>query len=278
VVDVVELLARRSERALTLTDLVRELGLTYATAHAILGTLAERGWVRRNAADKSYRLGPALALAAQRATSTASPEHAVQATAAALAEQLGLATSVTEIVAGAVVITAFFTPDRSDVRARPGDRVPLAAPFGGGFVAFQPAAARRAWIERSGITDPAVKDRLGAALLAIRARGYAIERMSSSARQVVELARDLRADLASDAMRASIDRLLVEITSASHHADDLHDAPKAYVSTIAAPVFDGSGKIAFNVGVHPFRAISGRRIAQLAAVLLRATGGPPTDR
>lgn len=273
--DVVELLARHAERALTLTDVVRELGLTYATAHAILATLADRGWVRRNAVDKSYVLGPALTLAARSADREESPERAVQATAADLVAQLGFATSVTAVVAGAVVITAFFAADGAgndaDVRVRPGDRVPLAAPFGGSFVAWEPAPVRRAWIERSGITDASVKERLASSLAAIRDRGYAIERMSASARQVLELARDLRADLVSDAMRDSIDRLLGEITSASHLPDDLRRAPRAYVSTIAAPVFDRAESVAFSISVHPFRAVSGRRIEQIGAALVRAT-------
>jgi DNA-binding IclR family transcriptional regulator len=149
--------------------------------------------------------------------------------------------------------------------------VPLTAPFGGGFVAWEPPAVRRAWIERTGITDPRVKVRLEAALMAIRQRGFSIERMSSSARQVLDLASDLHAGVASEAMRESIARLLVEITSASHLPDDLHDTPKAYVSTIAAPVFDRSGKAALNVGVHPFRALSGRRIEQVGRALVRAT-------
>src|SRR5262245_60941775 len=112
VLDVVELLARHTTRALTLTDVVRELGLAYATAHAILATLDDRGWVRRSVSDKSYRLGPALALAARHADGATSPDRAAHDTAAALGEQLGHATSVTEIIADAVVITAFFSPGR----------------------------------------------------------------------------------------------------------------------------------------------------------------------
>lgn len=282
VLDVVELLARRADRALTLTDMVRELGITYATAHAILATLAGRGWVQRDAGDKSYTLGPALALAARQAERADSRDRLARTTAAELVRELGCSTSVTQIVAGAVVITGFYAPEGVDLRAHPGDRVPLTAPFGGGFVAWEPAAVRRAWIERADITDPSVQERLEAALMAIRQRGFAVERMRSSARQVLDLAKDLHAGVVSDAMRESIERLLAEITSASHLPDDLHDSPKGYVSAITAPVFDRSGKAALNVGVHPFRALSGRRIEQIGRALVRATdrisGRPAADR
>ena len=43
-----------------------ELGLTQATAHAILTTLCDRGWVSRDPVDKTYSLGPALAVVATR--------------------------------------------------------------------------------------------------------------------------------------------------------------------------------------------------------------------
>ena len=272
VLDVLELLARHTDRALTLTDVVRALGITYATAHAILATLGARGWVRRDGADKSYSLGPALAVAARRAERADSLERRARALAGDLVRELGFATSVTQIVAGAVVITAFFAPEGADARAHPGDRVPLAAPFGGGFMAWEAAAARRAWIERSGITSAALAARLEAALAAIRARGFALERMTDSVRPVLDLARDLPADAVSDAMREIIDRLLVEVTSPRHLPDTLRSAPKAHVSTIAAPVFDRSGRAALNIGVHPFRALSGRRIEQIGRALVRVAG------
>ncbi|HXO78642.1 MAG TPA: helix-turn-helix domain-containing protein, partial [Mycobacterium sp.] len=42
--DVIELLAAATEERLRFSDVVRELGLTQATAHAILTTLSDRGW------------------------------------------------------------------------------------------------------------------------------------------------------------------------------------------------------------------------------------------
>ena len=55
-----------TEDRLRFSDVVRELGLTQATAHAILATLCDRGWVSRDPVDKTYSLGPALAVVATR--------------------------------------------------------------------------------------------------------------------------------------------------------------------------------------------------------------------
>ena len=67
VLDVIELLARSADRSFTLAQIVRELRITWATGHAILATLVERGWASRDETDKSFRLGPALAVASDEA-------------------------------------------------------------------------------------------------------------------------------------------------------------------------------------------------------------------
>ena len=58
--DVIELLAAATEDRLRFSDVVRELGLTQATAHAILTTLSDRGWINRDPIDKTFSLGPAV--------------------------------------------------------------------------------------------------------------------------------------------------------------------------------------------------------------------------
>ncbi|MDT5145378.1 MAG: hypothetical protein QOC58_23, partial [Mycobacterium sp.] len=48
----VELLARAGNTQLRFSDIVRELGLTQATVHAILKTLCDRGWTSRDPVTK----------------------------------------------------------------------------------------------------------------------------------------------------------------------------------------------------------------------------------
>ena len=43
---------------------MRELDLSQGTAHAILKTLSDRGWVTRDPVTKAFALGPALTLVA----------------------------------------------------------------------------------------------------------------------------------------------------------------------------------------------------------------------
>ena len=64
VLDIVELLSRPGRGEIRFSDVVRELDLSQGTAHAILKTLSDRGWVARDPATKAFTLGPALTLVA----------------------------------------------------------------------------------------------------------------------------------------------------------------------------------------------------------------------
>jgi hypothetical protein len=114
---------------------VRELGLTQATTHAILTTLCDRGWASRDPVDKTYSLGPALAVVATRVETARPLAHSARTAALQLADEFGYATSVVERFGDSLVITAFkdagqrpaahpatgsATPRRSESRSPPG--------------------------------------------------------------------------------------------------------------------------------------------------------------
>ena len=92
---------------LRFSDVVRELDLTQATAHAILKTLCDRGWASRDPIAKTFTLGPALAVVAAR-TDTARPlAHAARDAALRLSREVGYAGSVVERFGDSLVVTAF---------------------------------------------------------------------------------------------------------------------------------------------------------------------------
>ncbi|CQD02756.1 transcriptional regulator [Mycolicibacterium conceptionense] len=107
VLDVIELLAGSGDKRLRFSDVVGALNLTQATAHAILKTLCDRGWLIRDPADKTFALGPGLAVVAARTAAARPLAHAARIAAQELSDQLGYAASVVERVADELVITAF---------------------------------------------------------------------------------------------------------------------------------------------------------------------------
>lgn len=144
--DVVELLARSGSARLRFSDVVRELDLTQATAHAILKTLCDRGWASRDPIAKTFALGPALAVVAAR-TDTARPlAHAARSAALRLSGEVGYACSVVEKFGDSLVVTAFEGEPATQPSGIPGDRIPYAPPFGVAMAAWDTDDEQRAWI------------------------------------------------------------------------------------------------------------------------------------
>jgi DNA-binding IclR family transcriptional regulator len=269
VLDVIELLACREQ--VRLADLVRELGLTQGTAHAILKTLCDRSWASRDPVDKTFSLGPALAITATWGDAARPRVHAARAAAMELASELGYAASVTERLGDSLVVIGFEGGANRAMAAEPGDRIPFAAPFGPAFAAWEPDEERRAWIRRSDVTKSALAARLDELLAVTRARGFSVERMGQALAQAAQLVDTLRSDRVSRPVRDIVDELLLEITTLGFLPGRNSGGQAHPVTSLAAPVFDPRGRVALNVAVHPFRALSAKRIDTIGRRLTRAT-------
>ena len=106
------------------SDVVRELDLSQGTAHAILKTLSDRGWVTRDPVTKAFTLGPALTLVASSLDIGRPLAHLARTSVRRLADTTDMAASVLERAGDDLVITAFEYPadlsgGRSAQRAHP---------------------------------------------------------------------------------------------------------------------------------------------------------------
>jgi DNA-binding IclR family transcriptional regulator len=277
VLDVVELLAGSGQSRLRFSDVVRELGLTQATAHAILATLCDRGWVSRDPVDKTYALGPALAVVATRVETARPTAHAARTAALDLANDFGYATSVVERVGDSLVITSFEDAGQRSIGA-PGERIRYAPPFGVAFAAWDTAEEQLAWIERSAAINPVLTRRLEEVLARTRQRGFDVDCTTPALAQAARVMGTLPSDGLPDHVREITEQLLMEFTTIGFLPDDdtaRHEQP---VATIAAPVFDHRDRVPMIVAVHPLQALSrrridtvGRRVAQVAAAISERT-------
>ncbi|MCL9796559.1 helix-turn-helix domain-containing protein [Frankia sp. AgKG'84/4] len=273
VLDVLELLAGRAAEPPRLRDLVRELGLTHATAHAIMATLCDRGWAVRDATTRTFTLGPALGVAAARSAARRSRRQtAAAAVVRAFASEFGYPAGVTERLGDELVITTFDLGVCQIADVAAGDRLPFAAPFGAAFAAWEDGEGRRAWLQRGAVTSPGLADRLDAMLTATRERGFGLERSGPATSQAARLMAALRGDPRAAAMRRTVDGLLTEITARGFETDGEGDDERRAVTSIAAPVFDAhSGQVALTVSIHPIRPMSAERADALGRRLLAAT-------
>lgn len=268
--DVVELLAGSGKDRLRFSDVVRELGLTQATAHAILTTLCDRGWASRDPVDKTFSLGPALAVVAARVDTARPLAHTARTAALQLADELGYATSVVERVGDSLVITAFEDAGRQSGGA-PGDRIRYAPPFGVAFAAWDTDEQQRAWIQRSAATNAKLARRLEEVLARTRERGFDVDCTTPALTQAAQVVGTLPSDGLPDHVREITDQLLVEFTTIGFLSDDDTARQAQPVATIAAPVFDHRGRVAMIVAVHPLQALTRKRIDSIGRRTVRVS-------
>jgi DNA-binding IclR family transcriptional regulator len=270
VLDIVELLSRPGNERLRFSDVVRELGLTQATAHAILTTLCDRGWLTRDPADKMFSLGPALSLVAESADAARPVAHAAREAAQQLSNELGYPASVVERVGDTMVITAY---EEGDVRQRSGagDRIPYAPPFGVAFAAFDTPEQQREWVQRAAGGNAPLTRRLEQVLARTRERGFDVDRTTPALAQAAQVVGTLQRDGMPAHVRKIMDQLVVEYTTIGFLADDDPAREAQPIATIAAPVFGHRQRVTLILCVHPLRALTSRQISSIGAHLTRAT-------
>lgn len=274
----VELVARSGGTALRFSDVVRELGLTQATAHSILKTLCDRGWVSRDPVAKTFTLGPALAVVAARNDTARPLAHYARTAALRLSREVGYAGSVVERFEDSLVVTAFEGEAATEPAGLPGDRIPYAPPFGVAFAAWDTAPGQQAWIRRGAGSDMERIRRLQDVLARTRERGFDVDYTTPALAQAVQVVGALPAGDMPPSVRLLMDQLLAEFASSGAFFDDAQaDRPERPVATIAAPVFDHRGDIALLIAVHPLCALSTRQIRLIGKRLVEeaaaAAGG-----
>jgi DNA-binding IclR family transcriptional regulator len=264
------LLAGPGNERLRFSDVVRKLGLTQATTHAILTTLCDRGWASRDPVDKTFSLGPALAVVAARVDTARPLAHTARAAALQLADEFGYPTSVIERVGDSLVITAFEDAGQLS-RGAPGDRIRYAPPFGVAFAAWDTDEQQRAWIQRSAATNAEFAHRLEEVLARTRERGFDVDCTTPALTQAAQVVGTLPSDGLPDHVREITERLLVEFTTIGFLTDDDTDRQAQPVATIAAPVFDHRGRVPMIVAVHPLQDLTRKRIDSIGRRVARVT-------
>ncbi len=267
VLDVLELLGRPANQGMRFSDVVRELDLSQATAHSILKTLSDRGWVRRDPMTKQFALGPALTVLAAHLDTARPLAATARDSVRRLADMTGMPASVLERSGDELVITAFENPENSSITALPNERIPYAPPFGIAFAAWDTAAEQEAWMARGAAGDAALGKRLKGVLAHTRDRGYDVDWMTPALAQAAHAIGTLSGDTIPHNLRSIIDQLRVEFASANSMPDDSTRGAHP-IATISAPVLDADDRIALVLAIHPLRAMTMSEIRSAAKPLL----------
>jgi DNA-binding IclR family transcriptional regulator len=278
--DVLDQLARHPTERFSVSELARSVGAPRATCDTVLLALADRGLVNRSA-DLRYSLGAACCGLGDAAHAA----RAELATLEPLADELARATSSCVVISscdGATTRVEHMIDHAPGIamRARVGESVPLAPPFGAVFVAWNDETIEE-WLNRAGVVLPeGERAHARAALAGVRKRRYAIS-TDIVRPELVNLLVEL-ADGPSDPSQLEIRDALIRGLAPSRYLpiEIASDRPQR-VAQITAPVFDVTGSVNFSLMIlgpgydlQPEEIDAyGDRLLQAAAEATRRLGG-----
>ncbi|MFZ1178268.1 MAG: helix-turn-helix domain-containing protein [Mycobacterium sp.] len=258
VVAIMRLLASQPARAFSLAEIARELGISRATGHAILTTLAAHHWVVRDIATAAYSCGPGIAALAKPAS-----DRIFHGILQELAESTATQVFLARRDANTVVVVDSAGESASGMRVDRGLRLPLVAPFGRDYVAYSAASSQRAWLEGIGKPSTALTRRITAVINEIRERGYAVERLSREYVQVYTALLALGGDGEPDAITARLARAFADLTVIDVLHAELTESSTHSIATISAPILDEDGVVSMSISAAPFADLAAVRVENL---------------
>ncbi len=255
-VAVLNFLAAHPAEGFTLSDLASRLGVNVASAHALLGVLADAGYVTRHPRLRTFTLGPAVVALGSAALECYPVVDLARDAARDLAAETGLEVAVTAAAGNHIVFLARAgEPSPRGVPVHVGQHVPFVPPLGSVFVAWGDAES---WL--AGAEDPEV---LRGVLDGVRRRGYSVA-IEADAREALGHALDDLAGLPADAeLHANVDGLVTDLGRRDYQVRELKPSRTYDVSLVAAPVFDPGGNVVLAITLLGFDAgLLGAQVAR----------------
>lgn len=264
-------LAEHPSETHTVAQLSRVLQIPRATCDSILQALTAQGFVSRRGREMGYELGAsclALASAAQAANTVLSVANRQ---ADQLSRELGACVVVSTVIAGeARAVAVFDRAPASMLRARVGQAIPLAPPFGVVFVAWDAAASER-WLQTGGVESAADLERWNRSLQFARRHGYSFSVDVPPGPLFGQVLEDLVLSPDSEADQQARDELIERLRHSQYLATEVDHEVEVQIMQISAPVFDSRGTVTASLMVlGSMRPVSGREVEALADRVVQA--------
>ena len=293
VVELLDLVASRPDRGVSLAEVTRGLGVHKASCHSMLSSLVRAGWLLRDPTSKAYTLGPALVRLGTAAAARFPALDVARPAMAELAAQTGGHVIAFQVESDHVTVVHQVRNLR--VAATPmrlGMELPTRPPYGAALIAFSGADEQSRWLAE---LPAEAQRRYAKALAATRRRGYAVGLHVLPDIRLQELASLIRA--AETGRRDSgprqgsrlsdlADALTEELVNREEWFLSSLAASRSYdVSHVDAPVFGNDGTVVLMLSLVPVPSLqSGAQVTALGQHLLSVTrrltdalGGVPGD-
>jgi DNA-binding IclR family transcriptional regulator len=262
VIAVMHLLAADPERNFSLADISRSLGISRATGHAILATLAHHHWVVRDQRTAAYSWGPAMGALA-RPTNGSEFRPLLQE----LSDSVGAQVFLARRDGVSLVVTDSVGESLAAPPVKAGLRMPLVAPFGRDYVAWAGDKAVKTWFEGIGAPSTELRRRLTAVLAQVRERGYVIERLSREYVRVYVALRALGANGEPDPIAARLAGAFADLTLVDYLPDELADGAVHQIATISVPIKDADGAVIMSITAAPFHGLTSAEVDVLGSAV-----------
>ncbi len=274
-VDVLNLLAAQRGRPLGVTEIARRVGIGKGSAHALLTTLGETGYVVRNPADKTYLLGSAVvALGQAAAAAELGALDFARPAMERLSDELGLQCLASAAIGTEIVILGKAgAPVPLGLSVEVGQRVPLVPPLGTVFVAWSSPAEIDAWLRRVGASaGDAELARYREAVATVRRHGYSVA-LEADARARLGRALAALTGVANAAtLRQQVLDLVTELGHEEYILGELTGAARYEINHVAAPVRDPDGRVVLALTLVGFTdRMDAREVAPLGRRLVAET-------
>ncbi|MGJ0120354.1 helix-turn-helix domain-containing protein [Williamsia sp. MIQD14] len=233
VVTVVEFLASDPAGRPSLAEIVRAVGMTRATAHAVLTQLCTDGWVIRGD-DHRFALAPTF-LGRMAASARTSPlVIACGPAIRAAARDLGVPVFLAERTDASITVTDI----AGDIAwAQVGMRIPIWAPLCREFIAWESPAERAEWL---GTVPPAAREAVARVIDTVRDRGVTVENLGREATEVMAALHSVHRADSAPAVQRRIADLLIDLMTSDYRPEDLSGTvPTMSVAVPVAVARDG---------------------------------------
>ena len=267
VLDVLNFLAAHPTESFTLAEIARNVGLTKASGHRILTTMAEAQFLSRHPKHKTYSLGVAPVAIGEAALEKHRGIGVARKEVARLAEEFSLQCSISTIADGDFLLLATEgMPQTHDGHRRVGERVPALPPIGIGMLAWAPEAERAAY--GAAAAADLGGERLAfldAAMATIRARGFGAVAIGPAMARLRDMMRLPLGKVRDEAYWRELHALIGEFSRDEVQIVDLAAPGSWPVAYVSAPVFAPSGEVAMELVLSGFPApLGGEQVAAFA--------------
>lgn len=272
VVQILNLLAEYPDEGFSLSRLVRVLGISKATCHAVLTTLVDSGYLTRHPATKDYWLGPLLVTIGRAAELRATTLVQASAQMHALSTTFGVLTTATALRGQELIVLERFPREIPDAERSisVGQRVLAAPPFGQVFMAWSDQRAIAAWLARDDQASATTVARRRQLLQEVHDRGYTVQRLSGAGIRLAATLSDVMEHLQTTKSRAMAQELMAELDQHDYSEEEIQAPGATFVTVISAPVFDRSATVSLSLSLWPQRELDAAQIAQFGQAVVAA--------